>query len=341
MDINMKNPAISILVPVYNVEPYLSRCIDSVLSQDFQDWEMILVDDGSPDKCGEICDKYAKKYPDKIKVIHKENGGLISARYCGVKEATGNFYIFLDSDDTLKPQAISTLYKHIKSGDYDIVRGMAVRIDINGVESPLEMYKISRGVISGKGKFSEALYKGEVAPYLWGSIYKASLFNDKVYQTTIKNKINVGEDWVTNMIISLNVEKCLFVSDIVYNYYNNSSSYMSSYVMSNEYLDKISLILNEYHIYNNEDIKKYRPIKESLDYIKSFFIPELKFSNDKYIYVKSVLKNHQNGEQIRRHINKRFLYFFNNKLVYRIYTEVYRSLFYILKLKFKTRKIIY
>ena len=332
---------ISILVPIYNVEKYLSRCIESVLSQDFTDYELILVDDGSPDKSGYICDEYAKKYPDRIKVIHKKNGGLISARYCGVKEATGNYYIFLDSDDTLKPQAISTLYEYIKSGGYDIVRGMAVKVDMNGKEYPLEKYNISKGEISGKGKFSEALYKGEVAPYLWGSIYRASLFNDEVYQTTIKKKINVGEDWVTNMIISLKVEKCLIVSDIVYNYYNNSSSYMSSYVMSNEYLDKIYLILNEYHIYNNENIKKYRPIKESLDYIKSFFIPELKFSNDKYMYVKSVLKSHHDREKIERHINKRFLYFFNNKYIYRIYVEVYRLLFYILKLKFKARKIIY
>lgn len=332
---------ISILVPIYNVEKYLSRCIESVLSQDFTDYELILVDDGSPDKSGYICDEYAKKYPDRIKVIHKKNGGLISARYCGVKEATGNYYIFLDSDDTLKPQAISTLYEYIKSGGYDIVRGMAVKVDMNGKEYPLEKYNISKGEISGKGKFSEALYKGEVAPYLWGSIYRASLFNDEVYKSTTKNNINVGEDWVTNMIISLKVEKCLIISDIVYNYHDNASSYMSSHVMSNEYLDKINLILAKSGIYHNENIKQYQAIKDSLDYIKNFFIPELKFSNDKYRIVKSILRNHKNKKLIKERVNKRFLYFFNSKYAYRIYVEIYKLLFYILKLNLKPRKIIY
>lgn len=331
---------ISILVPIYKVEKYLSRCIESVLSQDFTDYELILVDDGSPDKCGKICDEYAAKYPEKIKTIHKENGGLISARYCGIKAAKGKYYIFLDSDDTLRYGAISTLYGYIKSNDYDIVRGMAVRIDENNIEYPLEKYKISKGLISGKGKFTEALYKGEVAPYLWGCIYKSSLFNDKVYKSSIKNKINVGEDWVTNMIISLKVEKCLIIPNVIYSYYNNSTSYMSSYVMSNEYFDKISSILNEFQIYSNENIKDYRPIKESLDFIKNFFVPELQFSDEKYQYVKSILKNDQKRKIIKELTNKRYFYFIDNIFLYRIYTTLYKSLFYILKLKRKRRKII-
>lgn len=335
------NKEISILVPVYNVEKYLSRCIESVLSQNFTDYELILVDDGSTDGCGAICDDYAYKYPEKIKVVHKENGGLISARYYGVKEAIGNYYIFLDSDDTLSPNSISILYKYMKSGDYDIVRGTAEKVDENGNKIQLEKYKLSNGIIVGKGKFTEALYKGDVSPYLWGCIYRASLFDNKMYETCIENKINMGEDWVTNMIISLNVERCLIIPHIVYNYYTISSSYMSSYIMSNEYLDRIDLILDEFHIYNNEKIKKYKPIKKSLDYIKNFFIPELKFSYEKYGYVLSVLNNSEYKEIIENYIDKRFLYFFNKKNVYRVYVEMYKNLFYILKLKLKTRKVIY
>lgn len=335
------NKEISILVPVYNVEKYLSRCIESVLLQDFTDYELILVDDGSLDRCGEICDEYAYKYPDKIKVVHKENGGLISARYYGVKEATGNYYIFLDSDDTLSPNSVSILYKNIKSGDYDIVRGTAVWIDEKGMKYPIDTYKISKGVISGACKFTEALYKGEVAPYLWACIYKASLFNNKVYELTIKNKINVGEDWVTNMLISLKVNRCLVIPDIVYNYHMNSTSYMSSYIMSNEYLDKIDYIMDIFHIYNNDYIRKYRPIKKSLDYIKSFFIPELNFSYEKYSYVLAVLNKKEYKEVVKHGVDKRFLYFFNNIYLYRIYVEIYKILFFILKLKLKKRKVIY
>lgn len=89
----MKNVKISILVPVYNVERYLARCIDSVLSQSFQEWELILVDDGSTDNCPRICDEYANK-DKRIKVIHKLNGGLPSARQVGFINAVGEYLIF-------------------------------------------------------------------------------------------------------------------------------------------------------------------------------------------------------------------------------------------------------
>lgn len=88
----------SVIVPIYNVEDYLRACVDSVLAQDFRDYEIILVDDGSPDNCGKICDEYAEKY-SQIKTIHKENGGLSDARNFGIKEAEGDYLIFLDSDD--------------------------------------------------------------------------------------------------------------------------------------------------------------------------------------------------------------------------------------------------
>ena len=89
---------ISVIVPVYNVEKYIHRCVDSILSQTFRDFELILVDDGSPDNCGSICDDYAAK-DSRVRVIHKENGGLSSARNAGMKIARGKYYLFCDSDD--------------------------------------------------------------------------------------------------------------------------------------------------------------------------------------------------------------------------------------------------
>ncbi len=94
---------VSIIVPVYKVEQYLSRCVDSILAQTFSDFELILVDDGSPDNCGAICDRYAETDP-RIKVIHKENGGLASARNAGMDIATGEYLLFCDSDDYVLPQ---------------------------------------------------------------------------------------------------------------------------------------------------------------------------------------------------------------------------------------------
>lgn len=95
-------PLISIIVPVYNVEKYIHRCVDSILSQTYGDFELILVDDGSPDGCGAICDDYAAK-DSRIRVIHKENGGLSSARNAGMEIARGKYYLFCDSDDYVSP----------------------------------------------------------------------------------------------------------------------------------------------------------------------------------------------------------------------------------------------
>ena len=102
-------PLISVIVPVYKVEPYLSRCIDSILSQTFTDFELILVDDGSPDNCGKICDEYAKNNK-RIRVIHKENGGLSSARNAGIAIARGEWIHFVDSDDLIHPKMLEFLY---------------------------------------------------------------------------------------------------------------------------------------------------------------------------------------------------------------------------------------
>lgn len=92
------NPELSVIIPVYNVEKYLCQCIDSIISQDYQNVEIVLVDDGSPDKCPEICDAYVNRYSN-IKVVHQKNGGLSEARNTGIKNATGRYITFLDSDD--------------------------------------------------------------------------------------------------------------------------------------------------------------------------------------------------------------------------------------------------
>lgn len=101
--------SISIIVPVYNVEPYLRRCVDSILAQTLTDFELILVDDGSPDGCPAICDEYAEK-DSRVHVIHKENGGVSSARNTGMAVAEGKYFLFCDSDDYVSPQWCETLY---------------------------------------------------------------------------------------------------------------------------------------------------------------------------------------------------------------------------------------
>lgn len=119
-------PLVSIIVPCYKVEQYLPNCIESILYQTYTNWELILVDDGSPDNCGNICDDYAVK-DNRIKVVHKQNGGLSSARNAGMKIMTGDYVTFLDSDDFLHKDALHILVKHAKKHDAQIVQCNFVR----------------------------------------------------------------------------------------------------------------------------------------------------------------------------------------------------------------------
>lgn len=113
-------PELSIIVPVYKVEPYLPKCIDSILSQTFTDFELILIDDGSPDRCGEICEEYAAK-DDRIVVIHQANKGVSAARNAGLDIAKGKYIGFVDSDDWIEPEMYEQMLKEIQSRKTDIV----------------------------------------------------------------------------------------------------------------------------------------------------------------------------------------------------------------------------
>lgn len=114
------SPAISVIIPVYKAEAYLSRCVDSFMAQTFADFELLLVDDGSPDRSGEICDEYAAK-DSRIRVFHKENGGVATARQCGVDNAHGEYVIQADPDDWVEPDMLEVIYRKAKDENADMV----------------------------------------------------------------------------------------------------------------------------------------------------------------------------------------------------------------------------
>lgn len=130
-------PEVSVIVPIYKVEKYLNRCVDSILSQTFKDFEIILVDDGSPDKCGEICEAYAKKN-NNIKVIHKENGGLSDARNAGLEVAAGKYIVFVDSDDYIDSNMIDILYRRLVDTGADMTICNYLYVDED--ETPMPEY---------------------------------------------------------------------------------------------------------------------------------------------------------------------------------------------------------
>lgn len=113
---------LSIIVPVYGVANYLRKCVDSLLAQDITDYEIILVDDGSPDECPQICDEYEALYPNLIKVIHQKNAGLSAARNSGINAAQGDYIMFVDSDDYLQPNVLRTLMEQVERENLDVLR---------------------------------------------------------------------------------------------------------------------------------------------------------------------------------------------------------------------------
>lgn len=327
---------ISILVPIYNVEKYLPRCIESVLTQDFQDWELVLVDDGSPDKCGEICDEYASKHPDKIKVVHTKNKGVASARLTCFQNASGKYLMFLDSDDYLLPDALSTFYNKINEG-YDIVKCWPIR-ENEKKERWIEEHNNMSKTLIGNYNYIKGFLNGETTPYLHSAIYKASLFNEKMFQDTVDNGIRIGEDWIINYMIAPKINKFYFISKPLYVYFVNTESIMSQQISSWEYDKRISLTLKDYYKNIPNELLEFAQ-KNSFDIlIKRFFIPELKFSWTKYYDIKKIYKD--NKLYIENIINKKYIRFIENSVLFFIYTRIYSFLYWVIRLKFRKRRII-
>lgn len=167
---------VSIVIPIYKVEEYINRCVDSIIRQTYKNLEIILVDDGSPDKCGSICDDYSV-YDDRIKVIHKNNGGLSDARNAGIDIAQGNYITFVDSDDWVNENYIDTLYNLITKADAEIAAcNFQKTSDENNVNefNFVEEYQYSN--IQALEEMMGQLYVQMVVA--WGKLYKRSLFND-------------------------------------------------------------------------------------------------------------------------------------------------------------------
>lgn len=330
----MKNIKISILVPVYNVEQYLPRCIESVLTQDFQDWEMILVDDGSPDKCPQICDEYAEK-DNRIKVIHKSNGGANSARLTGFEMSQGIYLMFLDSDDYLLPKALSILYNKIEEG-YAIVKGNDVRFngDWNKIEKPRSTGK----EILGHKEYLKSVLNYDVLPYLWGGLYKRDLFCSNVLRDN--QDLQIGEDWITNISIWNKVNKYIAVDYPVYAYFINDDSMMQQNVISFEYQAKMRNKIMKYIPTNDHELCAQVELTFLVSAIKGFFVPELKWNNKIYEEIIHCLKYKTKHNNIRQKIDNKFLLFIKNRCFFFIYTSLYKYLFRKFRLKGYKRRII-
>lgn len=245
----------SVIVPVYKVEKYLSHCVESVLNQTFSDFELILVDDGSPDSCPEICDRYKQK-DKRIKVVHKPNGGLASARRAGIKVAAGDYVFNLDSDDLIEKDTLECAYKIINDTGCEMVsfsyrwvkNGNTVNITNDGLDEGIYSKKDIEKHIYPKLFMDENM--NHVSYYLAGKAVKRELLTP--HQLNVCEKISLGEDLCCTIPCYLNAESVYISKKTAYLYTVRDDSLSKAFNTRQIYL--IEDVINEISKGNMEKV---------------------------------------------------------------------------------------
>lgn len=205
---------LSIIVPLYGVEQYLRKCVDSLLAQDYDDYEIILVDDGSPDSCPAICDEYAKEHKN-IRVVHRVNGGLSAARNSGFEVAQGEYIMFVDSDDYLQPNVLGALLKRLDEEQLDVLRYNYQNVRENGeafvpFKTGKPYFDYSSEVVDGETFLNDRL---GYACYAWAFVLRRELLDGCIFTPGIYFE---DTDWTPRMLVK--AKRVASTEMIVYNY---------------------------------------------------------------------------------------------------------------------------
>ena len=265
----MNTVDISVIVPIFRIEKYLPECIESLQDQSFLNFELILVDDGSPDNCPKICDDYAKK-DSRIHVIHKKNGGLLSARKAGLKEAKGKYIAYVDGDDWVDKFYLDTMFKLAEANESDLV----VTGHFREFDGKIETIKPKNTGIYNEEELRtsiipNAIYNGEfcehgISTYVWNKLFKRELLNQVLFD--VPNEIIMGEDAAITYAY-LGLSKSLVISRIPLYYYrqrhdsivksieNPKTEYYRLGLLMNFLKLKLAHVLDEDNL--NKQIKYY------------------------------------------------------------------------------------
>ena len=237
-------PFFSIIVPIYKTEKYIHQCVESILSQSFTNFEVILVDDGSPDLCPQICDNYVCK-DSRIKVVHKENGGLVSARKAGLAQSVGEYIINVDSDDYIAVNHLDNIYNIINKHHSQVVMFGFNQFDENtiipvktllpeGIYDGGKLEIIKENIILGKD-LSTVIYN-----CVWSMAIKKDIYIK--YQNAVPNEIRRGEDLAVTAPLLANVET-VYISDFCgYYYRNNPTSIMN--VFKKDEMGRVKILIS-------------------------------------------------------------------------------------------------
>lgn len=296
----MKEILISVIVPIYKVESYLEKCISSICNQSYTNLEIILVNDGSPDRCPEICDTYAKK-DARIKVIHKNNGGLVSARKAGISIAKGDYITYVDGDDWIEPTMYQNMLKAFDNGKPDVVVEGFIH-DINGKLIPTRNV-IKPGLYTGEKLeaeiYSKMLYCGSffnfgIYPAVWNKLYRRDLLLD--FQMNVDEHISMGEDVACTYRCFMKADSICVLDSVHYHYRANPASIVGKY--DPKYFEKMDSLFKYLH----DTILKRNTfnLKEQFNYYAVFILLyglRQEFSKNKNKFsekISTLLKCHDN-----------------------------------------------
>lgn len=294
--------SISIIVPVYNVEDYIQKCIESILNQSFTNYELLLIDDGSKDNSIKIVEEYLQK-DLRIKLIHQENMGLSEARNTGIKHSKGDYILFVDSDDYLEEDSLEKISKIIKSSDYDIILNNGYRIESSNKR--LIRNNDNRYYISGRQYMIENIKRDTYFPAVWLNVYSSRLIKEnQIYFK--KGRLHEDVEWFPYLL-----------------------NYCSKIKTTN-------IILYNYNIRNNSITTQKDQHKNGLDLIKSVIELKTSFSSlekaERKIFFDYLANMYLNGTYIGHLNSKEYNRFFPIKNAH-LKKTVLKSLIFIISPK--------
>lgn len=222
-------PKVSVVVPIYKVEKYIHRCIDSILNQTYSNLEIILVDDGSPDQCGEIADSYARK-DGRIIVVHKENGGLSDARNAGLQVMTGDYTLFVDSDDWLDKTMVDTMVETSHLYQADIVQAAFYYAYDDYLQLDNRYYSEADAavVLNNKQLMRELVINEKVKNFAWGKLYRTPILKDIQFKKGV-----LFEDVFWAHLVMHRVQTYAIIHQPLYYYYQRGDSIVANYTVRN------------------------------------------------------------------------------------------------------------
>ncbi len=250
-----KEPLISVIVPIYNVDKYLDKCVESIVNQTYKNLEIILVDDGSPDKSPKMCDDWAKK-DNRIKVIHKKNGGVCTARNEGLDKAKGEWISFVDADDYIEPtyaedmlnKAVETSSKYVCCGYNKIYQNNVESINADGTEKTLDRKEYLISLLNVQTSY--------------GFVHMKLIQKDVLRGIRFNESLVVGEDALFNIELTKNLDKAVIYNKPLYNYRINLDSVVRRY--DDNYVNKYTVSMETMTKYINSNYKNDETVKLNL-----------------------------------------------------------------------------